>query len=187
MTAPRGAPLAHPRSSWQETINSWLRWSSAPGMLSIMPRMLSRPVSLTPPASAPSSAVLASPKPRVIHESLPCETEWPTQAKLTSASVLMEPFVTATSCISPSAANSLGSDRGVSEYRQLLIYSLIITCLICCTDTMHSFSWPGSAILFCQQFAEWVLPCLGFVSTHPPKKSTSKFYLYQASFESQFI
>lgn len=131
-----------------------------------------------PPASAPSSAVLASPKPRVIHESLPCETEWPTQAKLTSASVLMEPFVTATSCISPSAANSLGSDRGVSEYRQLLIYSLIITCLICCTDTMHSFSWPGSAILFCQQFAEWVLPCLGFVSTHPPQKKAHQSSTY---------
>lgn len=96
--------------------------------------------SVTHTPSAPSSAVLTSPKPWVIHEPLPCETEWPTQAKLTSPSVLMEPFVTATSCISASAANSLGSDRGVSEYRQLLIYSLIITCLICRADTMLPFS-----------------------------------------------
>lgn len=173
MTAPRGAPSAHPRSSWQETINSWLRWSSAPGMLSIMPRMLSRPVSLAHP-STPSSAVLASPKSRGIHEPLPCETEWPTQAKLTSPSVLMEPFVTATSCISPSAANSLGSDRGVSEYRQLLIYSLIITCLICRTETMLPFSWSGSAILFCHQFTDWLLPFLGFVSIQKRKKQKKK-------------
>lgn len=118
-----------------------------------------------PPSHFPrASAVLASPKPRVIHEPLPCETEWPTQAKLTSPSVLMEPFVTATSCISPSAANSLGSDRGVSEYRQLLIYSLIITCLICRTDTMPPFSQSESAILFSQHFAYWVLLFLGFVS-----------------------
>lgn len=171
MTAPRGAPSAHPHSSWQETINSWLRWSSAPGMVSIMLWMLSRPVSLTPPhpPDPRPPATLTSPKPRVIHEPLPCETEWPTQAKLTSPSVLMEPFVTATSCISPSAANSLGSDRGVSEYRQLLIYSLIITCLICHTDSMLPFSWSRSAILFCQQFVDWVLPCLGFM--HKKKKT----------------
>lgn len=111
----------------------------------------------------PPCPLLASPKPWVIHEPLPCETEWPTQAKLTRPSVLMEPFVTATSCMSASAANSLGSDRGVSEYRQLLIYSLIITCLICSTDTMLPFSWSGSAILFCQQFVDWVWQFLGFV------------------------
>lgn len=167
MTAPRGASSAHPQSSWQETINSWLRWSSAPGMVS----MLSRPVSLTP-SLPPSSAVLTSPKPWVIHEPLPCETEWPTQAKLTSPSVLMEPFVTATSCISASAANSLGSDRGVSEYRQLLIYSLIITCLICLTDTMLPFSHAGSAILFCFFPAIcWLGISVSGFCVHRPKKA----------------
>lgn len=127
--------------------------------------------SVTHTPSPPSSAVLTSPKPWVIHEPLPCETEWPTQAKLTSPSVLMEPFVTATSCISASAANSLGSDRGVSEYRQLLIYSLIITCLICLTDTMLPFSHAGvSHFVFFQQFVDWVLVFL-FFCVHRPKKA----------------
>lgn len=131
-------------------------------------------VTYTPNPPPPLQPRSLPPKPRVIHEPLPCETEWPTQAKLTSPSVLMEPFVTTSSCISPSAANSLGSDRGVSEYRQLLIYSLIITCLICRADTMLPFSWARSAILFCQQFADWVLLFLGYVSIPKKKKRERK-------------
>lgn len=121
--------------------------------------------------SAPSSAMLPSLKPKVKHEPLPCGADWAIQAELTRPSVWRSntpnrPFVTPTSCISVSLANSLSSDRSVSQYRQLLIYSLIITCLICssqcslslgsglpfCLPAICSLDFSASTVMFMQQY-----------------------------------
>lgn len=139
----------------------------------------------------PPCPLLASPKPWVIHEPLPCETEWPTQAKLTSRSVLMEPFITATSCMSASAANSLGSDRGVSSRASNLLSHHHLPHL------QHRHNAPFLSV----RVSHFVLPaiCLlgmtisGFCERRPKKekkkrkrnKSVSKHNWNQESFESQ--